>query len=209
MSNTPIRKEHLMTLTPAQLAHIIHDPTVTTLPRIVIYSRNPRVCMQCKMTKKRFDRFGIPYSTYDVDTDDIAYTYVTDVLGVTSIPVVVVTGIWDEPTMWTGFSPDLIQTVATQYPQKIADLYAQGIITDDEDLDTPANAEQADQWLRDAQRIDELIAAHDEFAHIRAHLAEANSWDDLHNNLRELSDEQRYYLDHDIDSTPTVPSTAR
>jgi glutaredoxin-like protein NrdH len=62
-------------------------------------------CPQCDMTKRVLDGEGIEYKAINVQDDEEAMHYVKEVLGLTSMPVVVVEG--EEP--FTGFRPDKLQ----------------------------------------------------------------------------------------------------
>lgn len=67
-------------------------------------------CIRCTMTCQRLDKAGITYRTVDVTTDPAARSYVTDELGYTEAPVVVVDQ--DEDNHWSGFRLDRITALA-------------------------------------------------------------------------------------------------
>jgi len=73
---------------------------------ITVYS-TPN-CMQCHMTYKALDTAGLPYAVVDVTEDPAAYEYVTQDLGYSAAPIVVVS----EHDHWSGFRPDHIGRVA-------------------------------------------------------------------------------------------------
>ncbi|WP_290368037.1 glutaredoxin family protein [Occultella kanbiaonis] len=65
-------------------------------------------CMQCKMTYRALDKAGITYRIVDVAEDDAAREFVTDELGYSQAPVVVI----DDQDHWSGFRPDQISRIA-------------------------------------------------------------------------------------------------
>ncbi len=67
-------------------------------------------CMQCTMTCRRLEKAGLTYRTIDVSTDPAARSYVTEELGYTRAPVVIVDQ--DEANHWSGFRPDLIAALS-------------------------------------------------------------------------------------------------
>lgn len=66
-------------------------------------------CAQCLMTYRVLDAKGIIYEIHDVTTDQAAYAYITEDLGYSQAPVVVV----DDQDHWSGFRPDHIERVAS------------------------------------------------------------------------------------------------
>ena len=76
---------------------------------VVVYTTGD-TCVQCRLTKQVMDAVGLVYA--DIDLADpnnaAARDYVTDELGYSSAPVVVV----DDHDHWTGFRPDRIRQVA-------------------------------------------------------------------------------------------------
>jgi glutaredoxin-like protein NrdH len=64
--------------------------------------------MQCKMTYRALDKAGITYRIVDVAEDAAAREYVTDELGYSQAPVVVI----DDQDHWSGFRPDQINRIA-------------------------------------------------------------------------------------------------
>jgi glutaredoxin-like protein NrdH len=70
---------------------------------ITVYTKNG--CPQCDMTKRVLTGEGIEFTPINVDEDSDAREYVINVLGLTSMPVVVAEG--QEP--FTGFQPDKLQ----------------------------------------------------------------------------------------------------
>ncbi|POH59618.1 NrdH-redoxin [Cryobacterium zongtaii] len=61
-------------------------------------------CVQCTATYRALDRQGIEYQVVDLTGSDAALEYVTQELGDSQAPVVVV----DEHDHWSGFRPDKI-----------------------------------------------------------------------------------------------------
>lgn len=67
---------------------------------VTVYSK-PR-CVQCDATKRRLDRYQIPYNTVDVSEDGEALRYILG-LGYQQVPVVVT------PSQhFSGYRPDLL-----------------------------------------------------------------------------------------------------
>lgn len=77
--------------------------------KVTVYSTGPS-CGQCFMTKKQLEAKGIPYIEVDVTQDENkgAHEYITEDLGYSQAPVVVV----DEHDHWSGFRPDHIDRLA-------------------------------------------------------------------------------------------------
>lgn len=72
---------------------------------VTVYSAGPG-CPQCKQTFEHLKRRGLSFTDVDLRAEVAALEYVTDELGYTQAPVVVVD---DEPeNHWYGFRPDLI-----------------------------------------------------------------------------------------------------
>ncbi|MBT1611895.1 glutaredoxin-like protein NrdH [Curtobacterium poinsettiae] len=67
-------------------------------------------CVQCNATYRALDNAGVPYEVVDVTISAAAYEYVSDDLGCSQAPVVVV----DEHDHWSGFQPDEIRRVAAR-----------------------------------------------------------------------------------------------
>ena len=61
-------------------------------------------CVQCTATYRALDGQGIDYQVVDLTGSDAALEYVTQELGYSQAPVVVV----DEHDHWSGFRPDKI-----------------------------------------------------------------------------------------------------
>lgn len=64
-------------------------------------------CIQCKMTKRKFDELKIPYIEINVIEDQNALEYLKN-QGLQSLPVVETSN-----DTWTGFRPNMIETLAT------------------------------------------------------------------------------------------------
>ena len=78
---------------------------------VTVYSTGPS-CIRCTMTCRCLQSAGIPFRVIDVTTEPIALQFVTDELGYTEAPVVIVD---DEPqNHWSGFRPDLIERLASR-----------------------------------------------------------------------------------------------
>ena len=76
---------------------------------VVVYTTGD-TCVQCRLTKQVMDAVGVAYA--DIDLTDPRYAaargYVTEELGYSSAPVVVV----DDHDHWAGFRPDRIKQLA-------------------------------------------------------------------------------------------------
>ena len=78
---------------------------------VAVYTTG-HACMQCRLTKALMEDVGLAFVNYDL-TDPAnasAREYVTDDLGYSSAPVVVV----DDHHHWAGFDPDRIRALATR-----------------------------------------------------------------------------------------------
>jgi glutaredoxin-like protein NrdH len=73
---------------------------------ITVYSK-PN-CQQCRMTYQVLTAKGLEFAVIDVTEDAAAYEYVTQDLGYSAAPIVVVS----EHDHWAGFRPDNIARVA-------------------------------------------------------------------------------------------------
>lgn len=73
---------------------------------ITIYS-TPN-CQQCKATYRALDRAGLTYRIIDLSADERAHEWVTDDLGYSQAPVVVIR----DQDHWSGFRPDHITRIA-------------------------------------------------------------------------------------------------
>ncbi|MDX2377781.1 glutaredoxin family protein [Microbacterium sp. LRZ72] len=79
---------------------------------VTVYTTGP-ACVQCRLTRRRLDEAGIRHSEIDLtlDVNAAARDYVTEDLGYSQAPVVVVDG---EPEHhWSGFRPDRIDHLAS------------------------------------------------------------------------------------------------
>lgn len=79
---------------------------------VTVYSTP--VCQRCKLTYAQLERAGIPYTVVDVSTNDAAREWVTQDLGYSEAPVVVVDQ--DPENHWSGFRPDRIKALAAHLP---------------------------------------------------------------------------------------------
>lgn len=75
---------------------------------ITVYSK-PR-CVQCTATYRYLDARGIEYRVVDVTQSEAALAYVSEDLGYSAAPVVVV----DDQNHWSGFRPDRIDLIVSR-----------------------------------------------------------------------------------------------
>lgn len=73
---------------------------------VTVYSKP--ACVQCTATYRALDSKGISYVVVDVTEVPAALEYITDELGYSQAPVVLV----DDETHWSGFRPDKIAQLA-------------------------------------------------------------------------------------------------
>jgi len=73
---------------------------------VTVYSKP--ACIQCTMTYRALDKAGVTYTVVDVTENAAALEYVSEDLGYSAAPIVVV----DEHDHWAGFRPDLIAALA-------------------------------------------------------------------------------------------------
>ncbi|WP_439594205.1 glutaredoxin family protein [Microbacterium sp.] len=85
---------------------------MTDPPSLIVYSTGP-ACMRCTLTCRCADKFGLKYVVVDLRENLAAREYVTDDLGYSEAPVVVVNG--DYQHHWSGFRPDLIEQLARRH----------------------------------------------------------------------------------------------
>ena len=71
---------------------------------IKIYTK--KNCMPCQMTKNLFKKFGIEYEEINLEENEEARTYVSEVLGYKTAPVVVT-----KNDSWAGFNPNNIRNL--------------------------------------------------------------------------------------------------
>lgn len=76
----------------------------STAAAVTVYSK-PN-CPQCKMTYLALSKAGITYEVVDVTEHAPALIYITEELGYSQAPVVVVNS--DLENHWSGFRPDKI-----------------------------------------------------------------------------------------------------
>ena len=76
------------------------------MSEMVVYSKP--ACIQCTMTYRALDRAGVTYTVVDVTENAAALEYVSEDLGYSAAPIVVV----DDHNHWAGFRPDLIAALA-------------------------------------------------------------------------------------------------
>lgn len=73
---------------------------------VTVYSKP--ACVQCNATYRALDSKGISYVIVDVTEVPAALEYITEDLGYSQAPVVVVS----DESHWAGFRPDCIETLA-------------------------------------------------------------------------------------------------
>tara|TARA_R100000365_G_scaffold3528_1_gene11903 strand:+ start:12186 stop:12461 length:276 start_codon:yes stop_codon:yes gene_type:complete len=79
---------------------------------VTVYSTGSG-CVRCQLTLRKLDDTGIRYTVIDLtgEDNDAAREYLTGDLGYSEAPVVIVD---DQPEHhWSGFRPDLIDTLAS------------------------------------------------------------------------------------------------
>lgn len=73
---------------------------------VTLYSKP--ACVQCNATKRALDKKGLTYREVDLTKSDESLEYVSEDLGYSMAPIVVV----DEHNHWSGFRPDRIEATA-------------------------------------------------------------------------------------------------
>ncbi len=74
--------------------------------QVIVYSKPS--CVQCKATYRALDAKSIAYRIVDLTESEAALAYVTEELGYSQAPVVVVSDV----DHWAGFRPDHIDRIA-------------------------------------------------------------------------------------------------
>jgi len=75
---------------------------------VTVYSK-PK-CVQCDMTYRLLQRLDVPYTVVDITEHPAAIEFITEDLGYSQAPVVIVD---QEPeNHWSGFRPDRLKLVA-------------------------------------------------------------------------------------------------
>ncbi|MFC5931526.1 glutaredoxin family protein [Cryobacterium melibiosiphilum] len=77
---------------------------------VTVYTTGPS-CIRCKMTKDVLTKKGVEFVEVDIRDNPAAHEYVTEELGYTAAPVVVVEDGTGEDH-WCEFRPDQIERVA-------------------------------------------------------------------------------------------------
>ncbi|MDX2377755.1 glutaredoxin family protein [Microbacterium sp. LRZ72] len=83
------------------------------MPAVTVYSTGPS-CQRCRLTIRKLEASGIRFTVIDITEAEhaAAREFLTDDLGYTEAPVVMVNG---EPEHhWSGFRPDLIDHLARE-----------------------------------------------------------------------------------------------
>ncbi|MCY0905799.1 glutaredoxin family protein [Arthrobacter sp. H14-L1] len=83
---------------------------------ITLYSKPG--CFGCRKTAEKFTAQGVPFREVDLTTTPAALEYVTEELGYSQAPIVVV----DDHFHWSGLRPDMIE-------EAIAAFHTQAITT--------------------------------------------------------------------------------
>jgi len=86
---------------------------------ITIYSSGP-TCIRCRLSIDVLDKAGVAFDVVDIRTDPQAHEYVTQELGYSQAPVVVVTdghhphqgNATTDREHWSGFRPDRLRDLA-------------------------------------------------------------------------------------------------
>lgn len=73
---------------------------------VVVYTKHG--CFGCDKTKAKLDEASIHYTTVNVQEDETAFHYVTEVLGYRQMPVVVASAI-EGDVVWSGLQPEMIR----------------------------------------------------------------------------------------------------
>jgi glutaredoxin-like protein NrdH len=81
---------------------------------ITLYSKPG--CFGCRKTAEKFTALGVPFQEVDLTATPNAMEYVTEDLGYSQTPVVVV----DDHFHWSGLRPDLIDEAATLHAAVMA-----------------------------------------------------------------------------------------
>lgn len=78
---------------------------------IELYSKP--MCVQCNQSKKTLDKLGLNYVVADVTEDEKAYEFVTQELGYSAAPVLVIKNdSGDVVSSWSGFQPEKLEALA-------------------------------------------------------------------------------------------------
>lgn len=77
---------------------------------ITVYTTGPS-CGKCTMPKRMLTSKGIPFNEINVTEDAAAYAYITEDIGYSVAPVVVV----DEHDHWCDLRPDQIERIAAHW----------------------------------------------------------------------------------------------
>ncbi len=68
-------------------------------------------CFGCRKTAEKFTTAGVPFQEVDLTTTPAALEYVTEELGYSQAPVIVV----DDHFHWSGLRPDMIDQAITAF----------------------------------------------------------------------------------------------
>lgn len=81
-----------------------------------VYSKKP--CVQCTATFRALDKDKTPHETVDITEDAEAYAFITEVLGHSAAPVVVVRDGDEIVKHWSGFDRDMVSAIKTgEWPE--------------------------------------------------------------------------------------------
>lgn len=81
---------------------------------ITLYSKPG--CFGCRKTAEKFTALGVPFQEVDLTTTPAALEYVSEELGYSQAPVIVV----DDHFHWAGLRPDCIDQVAALHASTVA-----------------------------------------------------------------------------------------
>ncbi|MCW2166283.1 glutaredoxin-like protein NrdH [Microbacterium hydrothermale] len=80
------------------------------MDKLTVYTTGPS-CGKCSMTKMMLKGKGIPFVEVDITQNPAAHEYVTEELGYSMAPVVVV----DDDDHWCDMRPDQIDRIAAKF----------------------------------------------------------------------------------------------
>ena len=81
---------------------------------ITLYSKPG--CFGCRKTAEKFTELGVPFQEVDLTATPAALVYVSEELGYSQAPIVVV----DDHFHWSGLRPDRIDEVAALHTAALA-----------------------------------------------------------------------------------------
>ena len=87
---------------------------------ITLYSKPG--CFGCRKTAEKFTALGVPFQEVDLTTTPAALEYVSEELGYSQAPIVVV----DDHFHWSGLRPDRIEAVAALHAATLTSAAGRG-----------------------------------------------------------------------------------